>query len=220
MAAQWSYPRASSAAPRERVRRVRLERERKRRQVVRLAASHVHDAVHALRHVQRYEELDHAEHHVRVLCALVPEREVTSVGSTKHQWVPPQVDVLLQREQHVSKCVRRQVVRAVVARPVERRAPVRHAVHQQEQHAQLTRRLVQSVRPQPMRARRNVEPAYGVHEEPERGRGRARRVRDKRHVQVPVHAQRVQSAQVHQHRPPHPLQQRHAQLRVLHVVLA
>ena len=116
--------------------------------------------------------------------------------------------------------VREQVVRAVVARPGDRKALVLLAVRQQQQHAQRSRRLARPARQQPARAGRNTEPAHRVHEEPERLRGRAISIRAERHVHRPVHAQRVQSAQVQQHRPSHPLHHRHAQLRVTLVVLS
>ena len=73
--------------------------------------------------------------------------------------------------------VREQAVRAVVARPGDRKALVRLAARLQQQHAHRSCRLLRPVQPQLARARRDAEPAHGVHEEPERGGGRACRVR-------------------------------------------
>ena len=114
------------------------------------------------------------------------------------------------RRVRVSHRVREKVVRADVALLVNSRVLIRHAVRQQQQHAQRSRRLVRPVRPQPARAHRDAEPAHCVHEEPVCVRGCALRIPAGRHVHRPVNAQRVQRAHFHQHRPPHPLHQRRA----------
>ena len=52
-----------------------------------------------------------------------------------------------------------------------------------------------------MRGRCDAEPVHRVHGEPERVRGCALRVHAERTVHRPVHDERMQSAQAHQHRP-------------------